>query len=315
MLSDRLRRRLEALNRRPTSDDEETPHFRVIRDEAEAPALGEEREQTARCSVVSLQDEPDSLPGHERITSWGSHWVIQRRIDQLWPTFSRYWPPRTLAAGDGRHADMCALQEVFPQRAVFLDLETCGFAGTSIFLVGLLHGSNEGLMLTQLWARSYAEEKAMLQSLWCLISSQQVLVTFNGKSFDWPQVHDRSTLHHLGRRVERENHVVSLKNSARLEPTDDRPEPMHVDLLHHCRRRWRRQLPNCRLQTLERFICGRRRVGDLPGSDIPDAYHDYVRTGRLDQVQAILHHNALDLVTLLQLAIVFMTGQDSNASP
>ena len=111
------------------------------------------------------------------------------------------------------------------------------------------------------------------------------MVTFNGKSFDWPQVTDRSTLYHLGQ-----------------EPAA-RHELIHVDLLHHARRRWRRELPNCKLQTLERYICGRRRSGDIPGRDIPRAYHNYVRTGDATEMRSILHHNALDLITLLQLAL------------
>ena len=53
-------------------------------------------------------------------------------------------------------------------------------------------------LLSQLLARNYAEEKAMLQTLWSIVAEKRVLATFNGKSFDWPMVHDRSTLHHLG---------------------------------------------------------------------------------------------------------------------
>ena len=33
------------------------------------------------------------------------------------------------------------------------------------------------------------------------------------------------------------------------------------------------------MQTLEQAICGRRRRGDIPGRDIPLAYHDFVRSG------------------------------------
>jgi uncharacterized protein YprB with RNaseH-like and TPR domain len=120
-----------------------------------------------------------------------------------------------------------------------------------------------------------------------LLDDQQVLVTFNGKSFDWPQIRDRSTLH--------ERDPDSVDNHL-----------VHLDLLHHARRRWRCELPNCKLQTLERYICGRHRTGDIPGGDIPAAYHDYVRTGDLAEVRQILHHNALDLVTLLQLSLLFI---------
>jgi uncharacterized protein YprB with RNaseH-like and TPR domain len=75
-----------------------------------------------------------------------------------------------------------------------------------------------------------------------------------------------------------------------------------LDLLPVARRLWGEQLPNCRLQTLERYVCGRRvRAGDIGGEEIPRAYHDYVRTGEPWEMMRILHHNASDLATLLQL--------------
>jgi uncharacterized protein YprB with RNaseH-like and TPR domain len=86
---------------------------------------------------------------------------------------------------------------------------------------------------------------------------------------------------------------------------------VHCDLLHHARRRWRERLPNCKLQTLEQAICGRRRRGDIPGRAIPLAYHEFVRTGDAWQMRNVLHHNALDLVTLLQLSIC-VAGCDTD---
>ena len=54
-------------------------------------------------------------------------------------------------------------------------------------------------------------------------------------------------------------------------------------------------------------------MGDIPGREIPAAYHDYVRDGRSPAVESILHHNALDLVTLLQLALVFLDGEEPGS--
>jgi uncharacterized protein YprB with RNaseH-like and TPR domain len=86
-----------------------------------------------------------------------------------------------------------------------------------------------------------------------------------------------------------------------------RPNPpqgiQHIDVLHHARRRWRRQLPNCRLQTLEWHVCRRRREADIPGHRIPAVYADYVRTGFERDMDTVLYHNALDLVTVFDLAL------------
>ena len=113
-------------------------------------------------------------------------------------------------------------------------------------------------------------------------------ITFNGKSFDVPYILDRSFA--TGVRMPREFG--------------------HVDLLHVARRRWKRVLPNCKLQTLERYISKRIRGGDIPGAEIPQAYHDFVRTGDARKIKPILYHNALDLITMGEVLLFLMEGKD-----
>jgi uncharacterized protein YprB with RNaseH-like and TPR domain len=237
-----------------------------------------------------------SLPGCEQSQPSGKHWVIRQTLDQVWrdgPDWVRRGQAplgrrsrRDPLPPDGEVQAFC---DRFPKHTAFVDLETCGFAGSMIFLVGLLHWSEPGLIMSQLLARNYAEEQPVLESLWRLAAGCRVLVTFNGKSFDWPQLVDRSALHRM---------VPGLPGGP-LPPGD----LVHYDLLHHARRRWRAELPNCKLQTLERHICGRHRRGDIPGMEIPAAYHRFVQTGESTEIRTILHHNALDLVTLLQLSL------------
>ena len=201
------------------------------------------------------------------------------------------------------HQELAGVATHFPQGTLFLDLETCGFAGSMVFLVGLVRHSEQGLVLDQLFARNYAEERAMLETLWQIVAENHVLVTFNGKSFDWLMVHDRSTRHHLGKDLRGRKCAArrAVASASGLGKHDPRPELVHCDLLHHARRRWKGVLPNCKLQTLERFVCNRSRHDDLPGSMVPAAYHDFVRSGQTGAVGAILHHNALDLLTLAQI--------------
>jgi hypothetical protein len=54
----------------------------------------------------------------------------------------------------------------------------------------------------------------------------------------------------------------------------------------------------CRLQTLERTLCGFEREGDVPGFEIPDRYFRYVRTGDARPLAGVLEHNRLDLLSL-----------------
>ena len=184
--------------------------------------------------------------------------------------------------------DMAQALDAASDQFLFMDLETTGLGGSPLFLIGLMHFNRESFLIEQLLARDYSEEPAVLKHYHDLSSRFRMLVTFNGKSFDLPQITDRSFA--TGTRFE-ENGLG------------------HVDLLHEARRRWRDRFPNCKLQTLETLICRRRRVGDIPGDQIPQAYHDFVRTGDARQMKDILHHNALDLVTMAELLVTMLQGR------
>jgi uncharacterized protein YprB with RNaseH-like and TPR domain len=54
---------------------------------------------------------------------------------------------------------------------------------------------------------------------------------------------------------------------------------------------------------LEALICGRLRDSDIPGDQIPDAYHEFVRTGNAAEMAEVIHHNLLDLVTMADLLV------------
>ena len=166
---------------------------------------------------------------------------------------------------------------------LFVDIETAGLSsGQPLFLIGAL--SMEGEPHLHLFlARDYPEEKAALAAYHELAHGKR-LVTFNGKRFDWPYIEGRSISHRL---------------------TFKQPRG-HFDLLHHARRVWKHSLPNCKLQTLELYLCGRTRVDDVPGYQIPAAYHEFVAThaatgGGAHLMAPILHHNALDILTMAEL--------------
>jgi uncharacterized protein YprB with RNaseH-like and TPR domain len=292
MLDEALRQRLEALNRGelPKESCGTLVKQRPEIESTEPPVPG------------ASHHVGKPIPGIVRLgdvvtTSAGEHLRIRLPIDSLWPNGSQ------LVAGRQSHlrrllddaqraveptvvmdAEFAALVSSMPERVVLLDLETCGLGGAALFLVGLLRTVDGVPTVELLLARNYAEEEAVLETLWQTIAGNNVLVTFNGKAFDWPLVIDRSIRY-------------------RLDAAHAPLAMLHIDMLHHARRRWRRQLPDCRLQTLEQFVCRRKRVGDIPGHRIPAAYAEFVRTGFERDIEAILYHNAMDLVTLLDLAL------------
>ncbi|QDU63534.1 DNA polymerase family B, exonuclease domain [Planctomycetes bacterium Pan216] len=230
------------------------------------------RRPLSRTSAVA-----ETLVGEEATIDGSSYWLIEEPLHAYWSDCDRRLRPHgAIESGD---RDLETLIGRFPENTLFVDIETCGFSGSPLFLIGVAHPSERGMVLRQLLARTYAEEGAVLREFARMIESHPLLVTFNGKSFDWPFLRDRMSRHRL------------------RHP----PELEHVDLLHLGRRFWKGRFPNYRLQTLELYVCGRRRVGDIGGREVAQAYHDYVRTGRRREMKLILKHNALDVVTMVQL--------------
>jgi len=139
-----------------------------------------------------------------------------------------------------------------------------------------MHWNGEDFVLRQYFARHYGEEATLLAALAEATRGFEFLVTFNGKSYDVPFLRDRGNVHRVR---------IGFP-------------PRHVDLLHPARRRWKMELPDCRLQTLEYRVCRRRRVGDVPGDEVPGLYHDFVRHGDPYRLVPVFHHNLLDVITM-----------------
>ena len=201
-------------------------------------------------------------------------------------------PYGKLRIGDIPSADLSPLNLLLkdaampdPSRLVFLDTETTGLAGgtgTCAFLIGI--GNVEGMkfVVRQFFLRDYPEEKALLESLAEALANCDGLVTFNGKTFDVPLLETRYAL-------------------ARLRSPFERLA--HFDALHPARRLWKLRLESCKLTVLEKAILGIAREGDVPGSEIPAIYFDYLRTGDARGLQPVFYHNALDVVSLAALTV------------
>jgi tetratricopeptide (TPR) repeat protein len=81
-------------------------------------------------------------------------------------------------------------------------------------------------------------------------------------------------------------------------------------MLVTARRLWKaaqdEEARSCRLVALEDVLIGNRRVGDVPGFEIPQRYFDFVRSGDPAPLEPVLEHNRLDL---LSTALLFGRAQ------
>ncbi len=171
-------------------------------------------------------------------------------------------------------------------RWAFLDTETTGLLGdpgTYAFLIGVGRITADGFRVRQFFLREYAEEHSALAALEAHLADFDVLVTYNGKSYDQPLLETRF-------QTWRHRHPFS-----RLT---------HVDLLHGARRLWKMRLESCRLIQLEQEILGFWREGDLPGELIPYVYFEYLRSHEAQRLVPVFHHNAMDILTLACLTAI-----------
>ncbi len=173
-------------------------------------------------------------------------------------------------------------------RTVFIDLETTGLsggAGTLAFLVGCGYFDLGAFQVRQFLLTSHAAERALLTAVAEFFDGADLIVTYNGKTFDVPVMETRWMFHRLRMPLS---------------------EVAHFDMLHPARRLWRSRAgaggdleeAGCRLSTLEHTLFEVERVGDVPGFEIPGRFFNFIRSGDPRPLEPVLEHNRLDLVSL-----------------
>lgn len=222
--------------------------------------------------------------GEERSNDAGLFWIRSRRyrLDEHHGAF-----PLALAAATawdrvGEFAKDESIGGAQLGDCLFVDTETTGLsggAGTVVFLTGLGFVEGDELVLEQVFLRTFADEPAALRHVADRLGQRPLQVTFVGKSFDRHRLHARMTLHKISSPI---------------------LDPRHLDLYYLARRAWKDALPDCRLRTVEERRLGLRRSDDLPGSEAPQAWLDWLHdhTGPVDRV---LEHNRLDVLSLVTL--------------
>jgi uncharacterized protein YprB with RNaseH-like and TPR domain len=249
--------------------------------------------------LVSLSEDdairgmrPDIPAGAERLAhllgatpranKYGEHLALRRWFSESIGSESPSAPVNATALRLlAPNAPECASD---PEQWLFLDTETTGLAGgtgTYPFLIGIAWWDAGGLEVEQFFMREHSEELSVLVALAERMAERRMLVTFNGKSFDWPLLETR----------------FNMTRKIRV------PSPRaHVDFLHPARNLWRLRLGSARLPELEKHVLGWNRGADIMSEFIPQIYFDYLRGGSPDPLVPIFHHNQMDLRGLAGLA-------------
>jgi len=269
----RLREQVQRLQARPAVVRERAP---LIRTEPDPTFLH------VRTSAPAPHHGAADLPGEVRETSLGT----LRSVLTCFPEDHCHGSVGVVTALDASAADVSvlaldpSLANIDFSRALYIDTETTGLAGgsgTIPFLIGMAWFEGRELRVEQLLLERPGLEAPMLTCLAERLRASTAVISFNGKSFDWPLLRTRFILQRVP------------------APT----VPAHLDLLHCSRRVYKRRLGSVRLVHLEEQILGFTRVDDIPGELIPETYLGFVR-GRVpgSALAPIIEHNRNDLVAL-----------------
>ena len=288
-----LRERLAAVSRARTRSPAALPGIPGAMPPMPSSAVSPEGPGARRGRIPPLEK---ILPGREIRLESGACWLHERTLagwggadpaleTRLAALFAADPPPDMID-----DPALAALRATGPGGGFYLDLETTGLSGMPVFLAGILAPGplpgvsddapeEPGMRFRLYLARDYREEAPLLEALAAEFAAWPIVITYNGKSYDLPYLRERAA-----------------RLRVRLPPAGG-----HLDLLHPARRRWAGRLPDCRLTTLEWHLCGRRRVGDIPGSEIPAAYHRWVRDRDPRPLLPVFRHNIVDLYTLAEV--------------
>jgi hypothetical protein len=245
-----------------------------------------------RMAVLQSPASPKSL-----IEDWSEGQVVSNdhgphfQSERLFASYKPHGSADVGALSELPHdfLDTLSEQEIpscHPERWAFLDTETTGLAGgtgTYAFLIGVGRITRDGFRVRQFFMREYAEERSLLSALDAHLNEFDVLITYNGKTYDQPLLETRYRM------------TRSKPPFARMS---------HLDLLHGARRLWKLRLESCKLTHLEQEILGVERDGDVPGHLIPEIYFGYLRSKEASKLLPIFYHNAMDILTLACLTAI-----------
>jgi uncharacterized protein len=271
-----------------------TAHDPLSRVAALRPVRGK-RTDSAPSTVAARGYSPEIPEGSDRLaqllgarvekTKFGEHLAVGRWFPEPGSPEESVFSPellRLLAPEISKEAND-------PQQWMFLDTETTGLAGgtgTYAFLIGIAWWDAGGMEVAQFFMRDHSEEHSVLAALAERMAERRVLVTFNGKTFDWPLLETR---YHMTRAIR-----------------PPRPRT-HLDFLHPARQLWRLRLGSVRLPDLERRILGWHREGDCFSELIPQYYYEFLRGGPPDPLVPVFQHNQMDLRGLAAISSHMLT--------
>ncbi len=146
-------------------------------------------------------------------------------------------------------------------KILFIDIETTGFTAksSSLYLIGTAYYQAGNWRIKQWFARTPADETALLEDFFSFCQSYTHLIHFNGNNFDLPYLLQKCDQHKLSHNFDNFEGIDLYK---RVSP--------YKSFLH---------TPNCKQKTLEELL-GIDREDLYHGGELIEIYHNYVKIPR-----------------------------------
>ncbi len=165
------------------------------------------------------------------------------------------------------------------EEMMIFDIESLGFSGSPIFLIGTATFTEKGLRIKQYLARDESEEKSILEEFKRDMEDKMGLISFNGRRFDENLIKNRAKEHELN--------ITFSK--------------IHVDLLNIAKGYWGERCDNFELSTLENEILETERKNDIPSALVPHFYRSYIDKENPGTLLPIIEHNKRDMISIARL--------------
>jgi len=178
------------------------------------------------------------------------------------------------------------------EELLFLDIETLGIYDSPMIIVGVGFYIDKKFEIHLFFARNVGEEIAICEHLRKKILPKfRCFVSYNGKSFDIPYIASR-LLYFFD-----ENPMIEKDD---IPYKDINTKYHHIDLYHHCRRKFKGRFDNYTLTTMEQQLLGWKRENELPSSLVGMCYRKFLKNPQryVGLVKECIEHNYFDVYSL-----------------
>ncbi|CCQ94370.1 hypothetical protein CULT_1840003 [[Clostridium] ultunense Esp] len=179
------------------------------------------------------------------------------------------------------------------KKLCFLDIETTGLnrKNNYIYLIGLIYfdGEKDNWCLKQFFANHINYEKILLERFNSFLNGFNLIITYNGQSFDLPFIKYRLSKYDIY------NNIMDIESFDIYRKI--KTEGPYLDL------------DNLKLKTIEESL-GIYRKDEYSGKDCINFYYQYINGGSDILKERILKHNYDDLYYLVDILKVFEIIED-----